>query len=206
MANVVLTGFRPWGSKSGGKGVFPQAMRFEVASGYATAVSAGDVVELHTDGTVQVAAAGETEILGIVSHVSYVTGGKRIFDTQIPASTTYSPTARRSANASYAYVWTGPDVIYSVSIAAAGDANHDAAAELFDMIGANMDHVATAASTTYKVSRHELDGTLVEGSAAGFRIIGIDEEINNDPLASRGRVLCVINEGIDPVFTSTSTS
>lgn len=206
MANAVKKGFIPWGHVTNGKGFVPAPRKFEVASSYGTALFTGDVVQLATDGTLAIGSptgANPAVLVGVVAYVSYVTGGKRINDTYLPASTVYSPTSRGSATASWAFVWDDPLIIYSASMAASAVANHDTQAEIFEFQGNNMDFVATAGSTTYKASGHELSGTIVEGGTANFRILGVDEEIGVDPTLANARFLVQFNESLSPVTNTT---
>lgn len=61
-------------------------------------------------------------------------------------------------------------------------------------IGNVADIVATAGNSTYKVSRHEVDGsTLAGGSSAQLQILGIVDSPNN-ALGQYVDVICKINE------------
>lgn len=186
MANILRGGFKPRRSL----GQVPRPRRYEVVSGVTTAIFAGDVVDLITAGVVQAAAAGtSTTILGVVSHCSYVGSTGRIYGGYIPASTTYSPTARGSRNASYVYVWDEPGIEYIASVNVA-----TTAALNYAGVGANMDLIASAGDTLYQRSGHLLDGTYVAGTAQ-FRITEILREPTNDLASQYQKVACMINEG-----------
>ena len=189
MSNLVRGGFHPRRDTG-----IPSPRRFEVASGYGTALFPGDVVSLLTDGTVAACAAGDTAlILGIVSHVSYVNSlGVRQFGPYIPASTTYTPTSRGSIQASYVYVWDDPSIEYVACLAS--HANTNTAAKIYAAVGSNMDLVATAGSTVYGRSGFTLDGNPIAGTAQ-FRILEVLRDPANDLTSANARVVCQINEG-----------
>lgn len=191
MANVLRGGFHPRRAT----GQVPRPRRYEVVSGVATALFAGDVVNLITAGVVQAAAAGDVTLLGVVAHCSYVASNGRVYGGTIPASTTYSPTSRGSQNASYVWVWDEPGIEYIANVAVA-----TTAALNYAGVGANMDLVATAGSSVYQRSGHQLDGTYVAGTAQ-FRILEILRNPANDLASVNQQVVCMINEGFH-AFTS----
>lgn len=189
MSNLVRGGFHPRRS-----GTIPSPRRYEVASGYATALFPGDVVTLLTDGTIAASTAGDAAlILGVISHVSYQGTLGRVYGPYIPASTTYTPTTRGSIQASYAYVWDDPDIEYVACLAS--HANTNTAAKIYAALGSNMDLVAGAGSTVYGRSGFTLDGNPIAGTAQ-FRIVEILRDPANDLTSANARVVCQINEGI----------
>jgi len=195
MANLLKGGFHP---RRGLKAT-PNPRRYEVASGYGTALFPGDVVTLVTGGTVEAGSAGGAAlILGVIAHVSYVSNNKRVYGQFVPASTTYSPTARGSSNATYVYVWDDPSIEYVANLAS--HANTDTAAKIYAAVGSNMDIVANAGSTVYGRSAHQLDGNPIAGSAQ-FRILEVLRTPSNDLATANAQVACMINEGFH-VFTS----
>lgn len=198
MANFLRGGFRP---KYPGK--CKGTRRYEVDSGNATAIFPGDVVTLTTAGIIAPASAGGADlVIGVVAAATYVdaTGGRvRGF---IPAATTYSPTARGSVNSSYVWVWDDPDIEWVASVST--NAASDTAAEVYALIGANMDILATAGDTVYKRSNHTLDGNPVTG-VARFRILEVYRDPVND-ISSANQVnwkaVCQVNEGQHAFFSS----
>jgi hypothetical protein len=194
MANFLMGGFTP---RRGSRAV-PIPRRYEVASSYGTALFPGDAVTLVTAGTVESAAAGASVlILGVISHVSYVTNSKRVYGQYIPATTVYSPTARGSSNASYVYVWDDPSIEYVAPMDVA-----TTAALNYAGVGSNVDlKVSDAGSTVYGRSAHKLDGTYVAGIAQ-FRIIEMLRTPDNDLTAQYQRVVCMINEGDRPSLST----
>lgn len=194
MANLVRGGFRPR-RNMGVSG----PRRYELATNNSTAVFAGDLVTLVTAGVVDlVTAGGAGLILGAVSHVSYVQNGVRIPAQFVPASTTYTPTARGSVNATYVYVWDDPSIEYVACLAS--HANTATAALIYAAVGSNMDIVAGAGSTVYGRSGHTLDGNTIAATAQ-MRILEVLRDPANDLTSANARVVCMINEGFH-AFTS----
>lgn len=194
MANILRGGFHP---RRGLKAT-PNPRRYEVASSYGTALFPGDVVDLVTAGVVQASAAGNTTMLGVIAHVSYVSNNKRIYGQYVPATTVYSPTARGSSNATYVYVWDDPSIEYIANLAS--HANTATAALIYAAVGSNMDLVATAGSTVYGRSGHQLDGNPIAATAQ-FRILEVLRTPANDLASANAQVVCMINEGFH-AFTS----
>lgn len=195
MSNIARGGFRP---ARGGAVRGPR--RYEVVSGNATAVFPGDVVTLITSGVVQPCTAGDSNlIIGVVAATSWVDStGRRVYGSYIPASTTYSPTARGSKTASYAWVWDDETIEYVATVAS--NAATDTAAEIYAAIGANMDIVANAGDTVYRRSNHVLDGNP-QSSSAQFRILEVLRDPANDISSSsqaNWKVICRINKGFMP--------
>jgi hypothetical protein len=192
MANIVRGGFHPRRDVG-----IPSPRRYEVASSYGTALFPGDVVTLLTDGTVAASSAGDAAlILGVISHVSYVSNSVRVFGPYIPATTVYTPTTRGSIQASYVYVWDDPNIEYIACLAS--HANTNTAAKIYAAVGSNMDLVATAGSTTYGRSGFTLDGNPIAGTAQ-FRILEVLRNPANDLTSANAQVVCQINEGEMPL-------
>ncbi len=194
MANTLFGGFRVVACNT------TRARRYEVASGYSTALFAGDFTTLVTAGTVTASTAGDAALLlGPIKEFEYTLAGKRIRDTYLPASTTYSPTSRGSRNASYVWVYDDPNAEYLVCMASHADT--DTEAETWAGVGANMDLVATAGSTVYRRSGYTLDGDLVAATAQ-FRILEV-HRIPGRTLGSANLIVrCCINEGFHAFFSS----
>ncbi len=189
MSNIARGGFRP---------LHPgmhKARRYEVDSGYGTALFPGDVVTLVTAGTVQAASAGGADlILGVVAACTYVAAnGQRVYGSHIPASTTYSPTSRGSRNASYAWVWDDPQIEYVASVSGT-----NTAATVYAMVGANADILTTAGDTVYRRSNHQIDGSSVTTGTLRFRILDILRDPAQDLTSANWRAIVKIDEGFDP--------
>lgn len=91
---------------------------YSIASGYATNLFTGDVVQGVADGTIVLAEAGNVDNLGVFWGCSYVDGaGNQVFSKYWPASTT--------ATKIKAFVYDDPDIIFRVQSDATGVAAVD---------------------------------------------------------------------------------
>jgi|SRR6185312_11668980 hypothetical protein len=193
MSNIVRGGFHP----RRGIACVAKPRRYEVPSGYATALFPGDLVTLDTTGTVKAIAAGSGTILGAIAHVSYWSGTPaRQYGQYVPANTTYSPTSRGSYQATYVYVWDDPSIEYIASVKVA-----TTAALNYAGVGANMNVATDAGDTTYGRSGHKLDGTYVAGDAQ-MRILEMLRMTANDLTSQFQQVVCMINDGFHPFFSN----
>lgn len=198
MSNLIRGGFRPR---------FPGIRgprRYEVDSGYGTALFPGDVCTLVTAGTVQAASAGGADlILGVISHLTYVSSfNRRVYGSYVPASTTYSPTTAGSKNATYAWVWDDPLIEYIASVSS--NAATDTKAEVLAAIGANCDIAVGAGDTNYSRSGHTLDGAVNTGTLR-FRILDILRDPAQDISSasqSNWKAICMIDEGFHPFYSA----
>lgn len=60
-------------------------------------------------------------------------------------------------------------------------------------IGNMCDHLATAGSSSYKASRHEIDSSTIAATAAGLQILRVEPVVGN-ALGAQVKVVCRINE------------
>lgn len=206
MANLQKGGFRPWGTYTGGQGVFPGFKLAEVASAYGTGIFRGDIVQAVSDGTVIVgAASGNGILLGVAEDFSYVSQGKRTPAAYIPASTTFSPSTVGSPNASWVrYIPLTGDLIMEVDADDGSTVTTVAAA--VGLIGENCDLITGTGDTTTGQSAMLLDISTHATTTANFRIVGITEYphfTNNDVTITRAKYLVVCNEGFLPPYTTT---
>jgi hypothetical protein len=193
MANTLFGGFHPVDSNG-------RTRRYEVASGFGTAFFAGDVATATTAGVAEIATAGDADlIIGVVKEVEYTLAGKRVRDTYLPASTTYSPTSRGSRTASYVWVYTDPLAEYWVCIDSHADT--DTAAEVYAAVNCNMDHVAGAGNTVYRRSGFTLDGNTIEATAQ-WRVLEVRRCPGNDLASVNWMARVCINEGFMPVHST----
>ncbi len=191
MANIARGGAHP----RRGIGQVARPRRYEVASGNTLAIFAGDWVDLVTAGVVYPSSAATSLPLGVVAQCSYVTNNTRVFSNYVPASTVYTPTTRGSANTTYVWVWDDPSIEYVMDVAVA-----TTAALNYAGVGANMDLLATAGSTVYGRSGHQLDGSYIAATAQ-FRILEILRRADNDLTSLNQKVVCRVNEGFDPFLS-----
>lgn len=208
MANVTNGGFRCVGTLSGSP--LPKPMVREVASGYGTAIGLGDVIATVSDGTVAVAATSDNgKLLGVVSGVSWVQSGKRVYTAPVPASTTFSPSTVGSVNATLVEFYPcTPDVIFAVQ--ADEGTTFSTIATQISAIQENCDMTVGTPDATTGYSTFCLDISDHKTATANFRIINIVgytlegiQLATNDPTASRFEFWVVCNESVYPTGTAT---
>ena len=178
-------GFRP-AKMLGGAPFNNGQTSYDIASGFSSNIFTGDAVELHTDGTITVAAAGATNIIGVFNGCFYTdTNGKPTYSKHWPASTV--------ASDAVAFVLDDPNIVFeaqedSTDIGASWPANR----------GSNADLVSThAGSTKTGRSGMELDSSTITAATAQFRIVDVvSDEYNNDTASANGNYLVRINEGL----------
>ena len=178
-------GFRP-AKMLGGAPFNNGQTSYDIASGFSSNIFTGDAVELHTDGTITVAAAGATNIIGVFNGCFYTdTNGKPTYSKHWPASTV--------ASDAVAFVLDDPNIVFeaqedSTDIGASWPANR----------GSNADLVSThAGSTKTGRSGMELDSSTITAATAQFRIVDVvSDEYNNETSSANGNYLVRINEGL----------
>lgn len=208
MANVTNGGFRCVGTLSGSP--FPKTMVREVASAYGTAIGIGDVISTVSDGTVAVAAAADNgKLVGVVTGVSWVQSGKRVFNAPVPASVTFSPSTVGSPNATLVeFVPCTPDVIFAVQ--ADEGTTFTTIATQISAIQENCDMTTGTPDASTGYSTFCLDISDHSTATKNFRIINIVgyslsgiQLATNDPTASRFEFWVVCNESVYPTGTAT---
>lgn len=173
---------------------------YEIASAYGTAVYPGDVMTLLTDGTVAACTAGGAPlIIGVVKSCSYVKDGVRVDAKYIPASTTYTPTARGSRNATIVEIFDDPATNFLAP--AAAHANTATEALVRAALGANFDMVAGTADTVFGRSGHAIDGNPIAGTAQ-FRLVSLSRKAGNDLASAYWLGVYSINEGFHANFSA----
>ena len=178
-------GFRPT-KMLGGAPFNGSQTEYGIASTYNTNIFSGDAVELHTDGTVTIAAAGQTNILGVFNGCFYTDS------TGAPNWSKYWPASTTSTDA-VAFVVDDPNVLFeaqedSTDIGASWPANR----------GSNANFVSThAGSTKTGRSKQELDSDTITAATANFRIVELSKDPDNSDTASaNGNFLVRVNEGL----------
>lgn len=176
MANSVQNyGFRPVRHFSGGH---IQYSEWPIASGYAANIFTGDVVKQISDGSIQVAAAGNTLVLGICMGVFYTDP-----NSKKPRWAPYWPTGTVAADA-VAKVIDDPHVVYSVQMNGTFTTG---------MVGENTDlDASTAGSTTSGLSGMNVSSTTAT-TTKQFRIIGLVLDPTN-AAGANAKVLVIPNE------------
>jgi len=212
MANVQYGGFRPWGTLSGGEGVFPRPLRGEVANNNSTGIFKYDILTAVSDGTVVAAAAADNgKLVGVCIGASFVkSDGKRYPSDFIPASTTFTPTTVGSVNASWVdfYPLT-TDLVMEVD--GSSSTGITTVAGAIGLIQENCDLATGSGDTTTGVSAMTLDISTHNTTTFNFRIISISNypvaDIGipaaiNDVTITRAKYLVVCNEGILPGYSA----
>jgi len=178
-------GFRPT-KMLGGAPFNGGQTEYGIESTYNTNIFTGDAVELHSDGTVTVAAAAATNILGVFNGCFYTDStGKPTYSKYWPASTT--------ATDAVAYVVDNPDVLFE-----AQEDSTNIGSSWPDNRGANANLVSThAGSTKTGRSKQELDSSDIQAATAQFRIVELSKDPDNSDTASANcNFLVRVNEGL----------
>ena len=178
-------GFRPT-KMLGGAPFNGGQTEYGIESTYNTNIFTGDAVELHTDGTITIAAAGQTNIVGVFNGCFYTDStGKPNWSKYWPASTTSTDAV--------AFVVDDPNVLFeaqedSTDIGASWPANR----------GSNANFVSThAGSTKTGRSKQELDSDNITAATANFRIVELSKDPDNSDTASANcNFLVRVNEGL----------
>ena len=166
MANVDNpNGFLPSRHMKGGT---IRANAYPIASGYAADIFTGDAVIQTTDGVVNIATAGATNLIGVFHGVEWTAAdGEVKFSRYWPSGTV----TKGAANAK-AYIYDDPDIAFAGQTVS-GTALTQA------MIGGNVDIVATAGSPTTGQSAMELNIGTVVSTTAQCRLLGLIERADN---------------------------
>ena len=178
-------GFRPT-KMLGGAPFNGGQTEYGIEDGYNTAIFTGDAVELHSDGTVTIAAAGQTNILGVFNGCFYTAdSGKPTWSKYWPAST--------SATDAVEFVIDNPNVLFE-----AQEDSTEIGASWPDERGSNANFVAThSGSTKTGRSKQELDSSDVGATAANFRVVELSKDPDNSDTASANcNFLVRLNEGL----------
>lgn len=192
MANLTIGGLRYIGNIFGGADT-PFTLEREIASGYATALNTGDPIKQVSDGTVALCAATDTPV-GVAIGFSYVINGARESRPLVPASTTFSPTAVGSVNASKCtFVPAWPGILFEAD-ADDGAAANDTLAEFIGLLGANATLTSGTGDTTTGVSAYSLDiSTANTTNTLTWRIVDLVKRADNDPTVTRFKVIITPN-------------
>ena len=152
-------GLRPIGKLD--QGSLEPFRQYRIASGYGTAIAAGDVVQLVDNTNVvtieKQSATGNTtadiDVVGVFMGCEYTdpNTGKLVHSTLWPAST--------AASDAVAYVCDDPDALFEIQADGAAPNNQD------EVYGKNFALVQTAPDTSLKISRVALDISTVSTDA-----------------------------------------
>lgn len=136
-------------------------------TGYGTSIYKGDLVKIHTDGTLNIG-DGTSPALGVFAGCEYIdANGKPVSSPYWPAST-----AVKSGTEIKAYVYDDPQTVYRVGVT--GNASDYVQAA----IGQQANVAVAAGSTSNGVSGSSISAALVAaGTLAQVRIIGFHDGI-----------------------------
>lgn len=159
-----------------------RANKYTIATGYGTAIYKGDLVKIHTDGTLNIG-DGTTDAIGVFAGVEYVdANGKPTESPYWPASTT--------ATNIVAYVYDDQQTVFRIGVTA-NASSYDQAA-----IGQQANVAIAAGSTQTGVSGTSLTAAPeAAGQVAQVRIIGyLNGEVYNATTNPYPCVLCQISQ------------
>ena len=130
-----------------------------IATGYSTGLWEGSPVKIGTNGTIEMAAAGD-RMIGSFRGCEYTSGGRRIISNQWPASTTATEIIAR--------VTRDPEIIYEVQglVVALAD------------IGTMADHTGVSGNTATGLSSTSLDSVSASAEAS-FQVVGLSRRPGN---------------------------
>jgi len=160
MANAdAAFGFVPGRHMSGNA---PRANKYTITSGLVENIFTGDAVILTSDGVLNVAAATETNIVGVFAGVSYTASdGSYVYSQYWPSGTTASDIV--------AYVYDDPYTVFKVQSAGSPAQTN---------IGNCADIVVGSGSTTTGQSGMEISGTMA-ATAAQTKILALYDAPEN---------------------------
>lgn len=188
MPNMTMGGYRFAYSTGGGKD--PTVSIEHVATGNSTAIFKGDVLKRVSGGGVDVAAAGDLDIVGVCDGVEQYWDGENLRKgNYLPASTAYSTNLSRQSKLR---VIGATNAVFEVDADDGVTATDEATFQSY--IGENCDITAGAGSTASGLSGHSLDISTHATATAQMRIVGIAKRIDQDFASSRVKLLVQVNE------------
>lgn len=192
MANTTRVGFR-WARSATGSGSAQPSVEKVVASGYATKLKAGDPVKLAADNTIQRAAAGDTNIFGVIHGFKQVydavNGVLRVGASSIAASSTWPSEEKKNI----AYVTPVTGQIFEVDADDGATATTEAAFRA--LVNENCDHVISDTDAALDISTHVT-------TTAQWRIKDLIIGAWNDYTVTRAKLLVECNESEEPTYAT----
>jgi hypothetical protein len=189
-ANPQFNGFRYWGSMFG-ENITPRLLPCQVATTYATGIFRGDPVKRVSDGSVAVAAAGDS-VFGVAVGARYRNAdGLYVERDYLPASIAYTPDAMRSI---VMVIPATPFTIFEVDADDGTSITTVANARL--LVWENCDHILTiAGNTSTGLSGAQLDISTHATTSATWRIVDVSPlPSGNDPTQILAKYLVVANK------------
>jgi hypothetical protein len=153
-------------------------------TGYGTAIYKGDLVKIHTDGTLNIG-DGTSAALGVFAGCEYIDAtGRPVASPYWPASTTV-----QSGSEIKAYVYDDPATIYRVGVTA------NASDYVQTAVGQQCNVEIAAGNVNTGVSGSKVSAALVAaGTAAQCRIVGFLDGIYDATTNPYPQLLVQINE------------
>lgn len=175
MANInAPNGFRPLRHLKGGT---IRANEYALASATASSIFAGDVVKLLNTGLLDVAAATDTNLIGVVQGFSWTdTDGTPRFEKKFPTGQVTLGSADVKA-----FVYDDPDIVFEAQASTYSQTHN----------GNNADITATAGNSATGISKHSIDMGSPGASTAQIRILGLAD---GSEAGAYARVECLIWE------------
>lgn len=191
--NTTRRGFRWSSTNNGGKS--PPINWVHVATGYATLLAVGDAVKRAADGTLQRAAAGDTNIYGVIQSCWFWDGTYYKTRDHIPASTSWGTNQARISKCAVIPV---QGQVFEVDADDKTTATTLAAYQA--LLNENCDHIVE--SVTGNISGMALDISTHVITTAQWRIVGIKNEVNQDYSGLRVKLLVECAESENPVYAA----
>jgi len=142
---------------------------YKIASGASGNIFSGDLVKMANTGTILVAGATDSPVLGVFRGCQYTdSSGDVIFSPYWPDGTVTSDAV--------AFVVDDPNALFEVQSAATGSV-------VQTVVGNNADTVYTSGSTITGISAVEISGTTAATSAQ-LRIVGVSSDPENSTLGT----------------------
>jgi hypothetical protein len=142
---------------------------YKIASGASGNIFSGDLVKMTNAGTILVAGATDSPVLGVFRGCQYTdSSGDTIFSPYWPDGTVTSDAV--------AFVVDDPNALFEVQSAATGSV-------VQTVVGNNADSVYTSGSTITGISALEISGTTAATSAQ-LRIVGVSTDPENSTLGT----------------------
>jgi hypothetical protein len=153
-------------------------------TGYATSIYKGDLVKVHTDGTINIG-DGTSAALGVFAGCEYIDAtGRPVVSPYWPASTTV-----QSGSEIKAYVYDDPATIYRVGVTA------NASDYVQTAVGQQANVAMVAGNVNTGVSASSVSAAIVAaGTAAQCRIVGFVDGIYDATTNPYPQLLVQINE------------
>lgn len=176
----------------------PTPLMMHIATGYANRIRIGDPVKRVADGSIEIAAEGDTDIWGVVTGGGYYWDGSNVIPAlRVPGATAWGTVWERRSRL---LVTPAAGVLWEIDV----DDNTTATTEATyaALEGSNADH--NIANTGDNDATPTLDISTAAATTFGWRIIETAKTLDNEDLAGANVKLWVtINESGQAPYTTT---